>query len=145
MLLRTLIIQKIIFDSQLVRTSPRLNNRQMQQISEPDKIHMKAQVLIRESAQYLIGTLNDFRLSARRSLASAIAAVAVELNMISDTRLISLILIVTLPDKLGKETNQLMEYMRNSCEIRAICPDKQALTIYKSILTVISSPSHATN
>lgn len=72
-------------------------------------------MIIRKSAQYLIRTLNDFRLSARRSLASAIAAVAVELDMISDTRLISLILIVSLPDKLGKETTSSW----NTCGIRA--------------------------
>ena len=113
MLQRTLIVQKIILNTLLVRTCT--TNRCSRSVNRINPL--KSTGVHTRSAQYLIGTLNDFRLSARRSLASAIAAVAVELDMISDTRLISLILIVTLQDKLGKETNQLMEYMRNSCEI----------------------------
>ena len=55
-------------------------------------------------------------LSAGKSLASAIAAVAVELDMISGTRLISVIFIMALPDKQEK-TQQLGSW--NTCGIRA--------------------------
>lgn len=59
-------------------------------------------------------------LSAGKSLASAIAAVAVELDMISGTRLISVIFIMALPDKQGKDSLDHgihAEFVRNTCDL----------------------------
>lgn len=54
-------------------------------------------------------------LSAGKSLASAITAIAVELNILSGTRLMSIIHIMALPDK--RENRQSGSW--NTCGIRA--------------------------